>query len=152
MDQTLLGMIVYWLVLMAPLFAIKPEKQELKARSKQRLLIGAGAINAVIQSWRLIADLFSALGEEDTACLWPHPYYDGASFLLDAPAQRLSILLLVALCPVATTTLQQGLLLPLSWYWANWDREMEQSLGSSDYPCACTCRLCQAEACTEIQG
>ena len=27
------------------------------------------------------------------------------------------------------TALQQGLLLPLSWYWANWDREMEQSPG-----------------------
>ena len=36
MDQTLLGMIVYWLVLMAPLFSIKPEASKLKARLKQR--------------------------------------------------------------------------------------------------------------------
>lgn len=139
MDQTLLGMIVYWLVLMAPLFAIKPEKQELKARSKQRLLIGAGAINAVIQSWRLIADLFSALGEEDTACLWPHPYYDGASFLLDASGKRFSIFVLVVLCPTTMTALQQGVLLPLSWYWANFARELDESpqqrLASKRFSC-----------------
>ena len=139
MDQTLLGMIVYWLVLMAPLFAIKPEKQELKARSKQRLLIGAGAINAVIQSRRLIADLFSALGEEDTACLWPHPYYDGASFLLDASGKRFSIFVLVVLCPTTMTALQQGVLLPLSWYWANFARELDESpqqqLASKRFSC-----------------
>jgi hypothetical protein len=139
MDQTLLGMIVYWLVLMAPLFSIKPEKQELKARSKQRLLIGVGAINAAVMSWRLIADLFSALGEEDTACLWPHPYYDGASFLLDASGKRFSIFILVALCPTSMTVLQQGVLLPLAWYWANWAREMDESpqqrLASKRFSC-----------------
>jgi len=139
MDQTFLGMIVYWLVLMAPLFSIKPEKQELKARSKQRLLIGAGAINAAVMSWRLIADLFSALGEEDTACLWPHPYHDGASFLLDASGKRFSIFILVALCPTTMTALQQGVLLPLAWYWANWAREMNESpqqrLASKRFSC-----------------
>jgi hypothetical protein len=139
MDQTLLGMIVYWLVLMAPLFSIKPEKQELKARSKQRLLIGVGAINAAVMSWRLIADLVSALGEEDTACLWPHPYYDGASFLLDASGKRFSIFILVALCPTSMTVLQQGVLLPLAWYWANWAREMDESpqqrLASKRFSC-----------------
>ena len=128
MDQTLLGMLVYYVVVLAPLFSIKAEASKLKARL-QFFVVGEGAINAAVLSWRLLEDLFSALGEEDTACLWPHPYYDGASFLLDAPGQRLSILLLVALCPVAATTLQQGLLLPLSWYWANWGREMEQSPG-----------------------
>ena len=138
MDQTLLGMIVYWLVLMAPLFSIKPEASKLKARLTF-LLIGAGAINAVIRSWRLIADLFSALGEEDTACLWPHPYYDGASFLLDASGKRFSIFILVALCPTTMTTLQQGVLLPLAWYWANWAREMDESpqqrLASGRFSC-----------------
>ena len=100
MDQTIFGMIIYWLVMMSPLFAIKPEKQKLMVLVKA-LIIGGGAINAVVQSWRLIADLFSALGEEDTACLWPHSYYDGASFLLDASGKRFSILtfVLVALCP-----------------------------------------------------
>ena len=138
MDQTLLGMIVYWLVLMAPLFSIKPEKQELKARLTG-LQIGVGAINAAVMSWRLIADLFSALGEEDTACLWPHPYYDGASFLLDASGKRFSIFILVALCPTSMTALQQGVLLPLAWYWANWAREMEESpqqrLASKRFSC-----------------
>jgi len=103
------------------------------------LLIGAGAINAVIRSWRLIADLLSALGEEDTACLWPHPYYDGASFLLDASGKRFSIFILVVLCPTTMATLQQGVLLPLAWYWANWAREMDESpqqrLASGRFSC-----------------
>ena len=96
-------------------------------------------INAVVQSWRLIADLFSALGEEDTACLWPHPYYDGASFLLDASGKRFSIFVLVALCPTTMTALQQGVLLPLSWYWANFARELDESpqqqLASGRFSC-----------------
>ena len=126
MDQTFFGMIIYWLVLMSPLFAIKPEKQKLMVLLKA-LIIGGGAINAVVQSWRLITDLFSALGEEDTACLWPHPYYDGASFLLDASGKRFSIFVLVALCPTTMFALQQGVLLPLSWYWANFARELDES-------------------------
>ena len=138
MDQTFFGIIVYWLILMSPLFAIKPEKQKLMVLLKA-LIIGEGAINAVVQSWRLIADLFSALGEEDTACLWPHPYYDGASFLLDASGKRFSIFILVALCPTTMTTLQQGVLLPLAWYWANWAREMDESpqqrLASGRFSC-----------------
>ena len=138
MDQTLLGMIVYWVVLMKPLFSIKLEANKLKARL-QFLLIAEGAINACGMSWRLIADLFSALGEEDTACLWPHPYYDGASFLLDASGKRFSIFILVALCPTTMTALQQGVLLPLAWYWANWAREMDESpqqrLASKRFSC-----------------
>ena len=48
MDQTIFGMIIYWLVLMSPLFAIKPEKQKLMVLLKA-LIIGGGAINAVVQ-------------------------------------------------------------------------------------------------------
>ena len=56
MDQTLLGMLVYYVVVLAPLFSIKAEASKLKARL-QFFVVGEGAINDAVEQRRPLAAL-----------------------------------------------------------------------------------------------
>lgn len=100
------------------MFAINAEKARWKAALKA-ITVAEGVFNAVVLSWRLSANLMSALNEE--TCLWRHPYVDGAAYLMDGSSLKgLLMTVLVSMCPPMTTSLQQGLLIPLAWFWSNW--------------------------------
>jgi len=119
-DQSIVGLLVYIFFLMLPIFSVTSEgtKSQLALRAFLSL---EGLVNAAIMSWRLWSNLAAALGEE--TCLWLHPYVDGAVYSVGSGGFLMAAL--VATSPPMVTTIQQGFIVPLALFWANFGHEKD---------------------------